>query len=351
MDISDSTEVIPVSPVLTTVTYELSMLVLLVPLCLLSLLGLVTNSINSVVFIKQGLTSDSTTLSLFALTLSDLLGCLFMLPHPVCFYLQTLVVTDDPVIRNCLVLSTMTATYPHIICTQITCWITVYISVERAICVLFPLRVKLLIQYKNTVIILVFLTVAEIACHVPFILNCPFLWLPDPSRNSSYIVVNSQTPTGFLLYELSNLIESSILTSAAMFIIAMATVAIITRVRTSSAWRTAMSTKKETISKASKTQSSSEKRISVKDKEAVKVIASVAMLFLACLSFSHIPGLAMYMIPQFSLDGYNKDLFQLFYSFKFNLDALNASINFFFYVKQSTKYRQTLFKLFYQQFN
>ncbi|KAH9508912.1 hypothetical protein Btru_050462 [Bulinus truncatus] len=294
MNLSAMSELLAPSPVVSRDTYEVSMLILLAPLLTMSVIGVVTNVINMAVFVKQGVASDSTTLSLFALALSDILGCIFMLPQPVCFFLEEFVVTDNVFVNNCVVLITMPAT-------------------------------------------------AEIIGHIPFILNTLILWVPDPDRNKTLTAFNYQTPIGSLLYRLSNLIESNILTTAAMFIITMATVAIVTQVKTSSAWRNTLTNKSGLSLKKSETPKN---KISIKDRETVRVVLSVTVLFLICLAMSHFPGLAMYVIPEFSLDGYNRGLFHLCYTFKFNLDALNASVNFFFYLKQSSKFRKTCYSLF-----
>ncbi|KAK0040034.1 growth hormone secretagogue receptor type 1 [Biomphalaria pfeifferi] len=347
MYVINITDSVP-DPILTSNTYEILMLVQLIPLFLISLLGVVTNVINILVFTKQGVTSDSTTLSLFALTLSDLLACVFMLPHPLCFVLQRFVVSHELLIRNCLVLSTMSATYPHILCTQIACWVTVYISVERALSVLFPLQVKLLIKYKNTAAVLMFIYGAEIVGHVPYLVNSPILWIRDASKNDTLMAINYQTPLGVSLYAYSNLIESNILITVAMLIITGSTLATLERIRTSSAWRNTMRSNVK-LSKSQSLQSTAEikseivrpDKITTKDKETVKMVASVTCCLLVCLACFQIPGLAMYAIPEFSLTGYNKDIFQVFYTFKFILDTLSASINFFFYVNQSSRFRKT----------
>ncbi|KAH9505322.1 hypothetical protein Btru_058341 [Bulinus truncatus] len=340
------------NPLISHHDYNLLMTILDAPLCLLTLTGIVTNTLNIMVFVRQGVLSDSMTVSLFTLTVSDILSCLFLLPQCLCIYLEKYVLSKNIFIRNCFVLSTLSATYPHILCTQITTMVTVYISIERAICVLFPLHVKSMIKTKNTALFMMFLFASEFILHIPFFINSPILWTSDPENNNSLIAINFQTSDGNLLYRINNLVESTVLTTAAMIIVIIATVTMVIRLQTSSIWRASAArfeskSDSECQLKASKQITSNvEYKMSKKDREVVKVVVCVTTVFLTCLSCGHIPGLTTYMIPGFSIDGDNRDLFQLFYSFVFFLDVFNASVNFLFYMKLSSKFRKTFYSIF-----
>lgn len=348
MNTSESLVHSHVGPLISHETYELLMAIALVPLFFISLLGIVTNIVNVLVFAKQGPASDSTTVSLMSLAVSDLLGCFFSLPQPVCFFLERYVPSESVYIRSCFVLTTMSAAYPHIICTQITIWITVYISVERAVCVIFPLKVKQLVKTKNTKIFMIIIYAVAIIFHIPFASNSLIIFVSDPANNGTVTAINYQTPLGAFFYRLNNMLRSNIFTTLAIFIVAIATITMVTRLKASRKWRASVSSALNVaVQQKSQTSGPSsdakiKERKSTKEAETVKVVICITSIFIACLTFSHLPGLVMYIIPGYAIDGTNRDLFHFTYSLKFVFDALNSALNFFFYVRLSTKYRKSL---------
>ncbi|CAL1525861.1 unnamed protein product, partial [Lymnaea stagnalis] len=240
-----------------------------------TLLGIVTNIINIRVFYHQGVTSDSTTVAFVALSVSDLLGCIFMIPQPLCFYFEAHLKSDDIFFRNCYTLTLMPSTYPHLILHKITCFVTVYMSVERAICVIFPFKVRRIIKVKSTIFIMITIYVLIIVSYAPYAANVSISWMADPARNESLKAVNVITPLGIIFTTTNSLFHSLILTTSAMIVVFVTTVAMVTRLKASMKWREMASTT---------TGSSGQKYTRVaRNVESVKIVTAITSVYLVCL--------------------------------------------------------------------
>ncbi|XP_013073876.2 pyrokinin-1 receptor-like [Biomphalaria glabrata] len=330
-------------PLISLQTYELWVEILHVPTLALSILGIITNIVNIRVFLRQGVTSDSPTMSLFALSVSDFLVCSLIFPQAVCFYFDAHSDIQNVLIKNCFVLSTMASTYPHIVCTKITCWLTVYISVERAVSVVLPLKVKSMFKVQNTVKIIVLICLVLVVAHIPYATTTSVIWLSDPNRNNSYRAVNSHSALGSLFFQLNNIIINLSLTSVAMVVVAMATFTMVTRLIRSRKWRALVSSAKYT-QRTSQNDNASD-ALSLKETEVVKTMVAITTIFLACQAVSHIPAIVMSTVPGVAVDGYNRYVFNLIYSVRFVFEVLNSAVHFFVYFKLSSKYNKTLTEL------
>ncbi|CAL1525860.1 unnamed protein product, partial [Lymnaea stagnalis] len=297
----------------------------------LTCLGIVTNLINVRVFHRQGVTSDSTTVVLFTLSLSDLLGCVFLVPEIFCFYAEGRVQTDNGFINNCTELTLMPATYTHLILIKISSFVTVYLSVERAICVVFPLRVKRIIRVKNTVTIMVLIYILLIISFLPYGVNVFVVWVADPNKNGSHKAINYATPEGKTFALTNSLFHSFTMSSLTMIVVTVSTVAIVTRLKASVKWRAASA-----LGRCSGLKGFD--RASVKKMETARIVLAIMSVYLMCLTFTHIPNMALVAIPGADLTGRNRFFAEVLYVLKFDFDSFNSSVHFFFYIRMSSKY-------------
>ncbi|CAL1525881.1 unnamed protein product, partial [Lymnaea stagnalis] len=294
--------------------YQLSIEILHVPLFIFSILGIVTNSINIRVFVRQGVTSDSVTICLFALSISDLLGCAFMLPQPVCFYLQHRIDSASTLIRNCLTFTTMTTTYPHLICNKITCLITVYLSVERALCVLAPLKVKTLIKTKNTAFVMVAIYVFMVTAHTPYAASTYLAWIPDTSSIGTLKAVVLSTSLGRVFFMLNNIFITIGLTNIAMFTVTISTAAMIMRLNALVKWRAVATNRggeRHSVPDSAVDTKivGQSKPLSARNLEISKTVTAITSVYLASLLCTHVPALATFAVPGMSSSDYNSNLF------------------------------------------
>lgn len=316
-----------------------------------NLVSVVTNLINIVVFLRQGVMTDSTTISLLALAVSNLLGSAVMIPRPLCFYFAEYQPIKDLIARDCYFLSDMVFAYPHIMFSRITCWITVYISVERALCVLIPFKFRLLLGPKNTIIIMFAIFIFYFIFHIPFGANVRVVLVRDPTSNWTMNLYMNETNLGKIFLKINSLLGTAILTTLAMIIIVVATTVLLVSLRSSRDWRNSLSSKTVRTPASASLPSvashlSSVYKSSRRDLEISRTVSAITGIYLVCLSASHVPALAVLSLPGMTINGVNSGLFSLMFALKYFFDGLNSAIDLFFYVRMNTKYRKTFYNLF-----
>ncbi|XP_005103845.1 uncharacterized protein LOC101853334 [Aplysia californica] len=290
----------------------------------INVFGVFTNGINIRVFIRQGIASDTTTIGLSALALSDLLGCFFMIPASLCYVIKFLDYIDY---RNCVALTTVPCHYPHVMFSRITCWLTVYISVERTLCVMMPLKVKFLLRPKVARNAVSFVFFFFVVFHIPFAANTRIVWEFDPAFNQS-MAVNRETKSGQLLFYINSLLGTTILSTVAMVIVAVTTSVMLYKLKTTQKWRKSVSL----VSTKSASSAS-------KEHEVFQTVTMVTAIYLVCQVGGHTPGFATLFFPGVSVSGLNKNLSLVMYTFKFFFDAVNSSVNFIFYIRISSRFK------------
>ncbi|CAG5131486.1 unnamed protein product, partial [Candidula unifasciata] len=131
-------------PVISDELYFLIMFISQGIICqAITVLGIFGNIINCIVFVKQGF-SDNINVSLLGLTISDL--CSLICIMWTCLFFSPVVRDTDLFSPDVHILS---GTWPHIIFTRITGWITAFISLERCVCVIKPLKIKTMFTRKR----------------------------------------------------------------------------------------------------------------------------------------------------------------------------------------------------------
>ncbi|KAI8771012.1 G-protein coupled receptor [Biomphalaria glabrata] len=344
-DLEATNSTVVSASIVTPEVYRLCIEILHVPLFFFGIFGIFSNGFNIMVFAKQGVASDSTTVSLVALSVSDLLGCAFMLPQPVCFYLKSTSDSGAALEHNCFALTTMTCTYTHIICSKVTCFITAYISVERAVSVVFPLRVKRIIRMQSTVTVIIAIFIVAVALHAPYAASIEMVW--GSTLDNSTVVTLRVTALGKLFNAINNILIAMVLTTASMVTVAIATVVMISRVHVSVKWRLGHARNGNSFSANVKASDKNvctkmSGKMSSKNIEMCKTVMGIMTLFLVCSACSHIPAMAVLSLPGMSSYGVNRYLYEIFYTMKFDFDLINSSANMLFYIKISSRYRQTM---------
>lgn len=145
--------------------------------------GIATNIINIMVFCKQRI-NNTINISLFALTVSDISSLTSLLWLTICLspWFQTL---DLPFVPS--EIEYLTAGLPHVCFSRITCWITLYITAERFLCIFIPLKVKNIVTIKKAAFALcsIYLIIFSSVSYEYATLS--FAWKEYPRRNRTMI--------------------------------------------------------------------------------------------------------------------------------------------------------------------
>ncbi|CAL1545313.1 unnamed protein product, partial [Lymnaea stagnalis] len=318
------------------ISYELCQLILTINrasiIPVLSLIGLGGNIISIIIFMTQEF-HDTVNISLLALTVSDM-GTL----------LSNLIIAifNNPILLGSEILiepkDFMNAVggLPIASFSKITSWITAYITFERCLCVVVPLRVKRLVTPKLVVFIMVSIYVMMFATLIPEYMTFYLDWKYFPDRNKTLI---GMVPRRYS--EAARGVTFKIITFSQFLsipFIILFTVILTAKLRQKSKWRV------KTTSCADRAL----KNMNKKDSKAIKMITAIAFIHILCYLPTYIGLLIVVTVPEFSIVGFYKNSFVVEFSFSGLFEAVNSSLGIFLYYRMSTKYRR-IFNVIFKQ--
>ncbi|RUS74451.1 hypothetical protein EGW08_017789 [Elysia chlorotica] len=140
------------SPLVSFYVYKLFRIVIDLALIFsLALFGCLSNVINIIVYLKMGL-ADTTTINILALSTLDFLACATTLLTVMSFSPFTAGWTL-PSGAGLLELGfgAFIVYYPAVTCGA---WVTALLSVERCLCIVFPLKIKTLVTARRTTLLI-----------------------------------------------------------------------------------------------------------------------------------------------------------------------------------------------------
>lgn len=249
---------------------------------IISLVGSVCNTINIVVFIKQGL-SDPVNISLLGLSVSDLGALVSLIWMSVCF---NPLFANSGIDFDSIRVQYLTAGWPHVCCARITSWVTAFITFERCLCVAMPLKVKTIITPKRT-------TCAIITIFAIMIISiCPVYYaiylgpVRDMTTNKTFISLVYR-PNGIHIENISFAINFvAQLTSFVLVIIC--TVVLVQSLLRKYKWHK---------------HSVCTNTITNRDKRLIKMIISLSTIFIICFLPSAVNLVIMMLTPGYSIVG------------------------------------------------
>ncbi|XP_059173500.1 uncharacterized protein LOC131954036 [Physella acuta] len=176
-------------------TYRLIVLVYFVITLIISPLGIILNIINIVVFCKLGF-KESTNIILVSLAVVDTFILLTLLGLSVTSTLTTLGVVTCDVMAS---VTYIILGWPNVTTLRISGCLTTYLTFERFLCVVLPLRVKTILQKKTALTFIIALCVFTIAYSFPIFMTNSIGLRFNPMSN--------QTSVGLIVAENSDVLE------------------------------------------------------------------------------------------------------------------------------------------------
>ena len=143
----------------------------------------VANVDNIIVYCTMGF-ADSTTISLTALAISDLMVAVIAVNCSLAFLLL--------LIPNALFIYGVFMSFagvPHVTFTKTSALITTYLSVERYLCVLFPLKIRMTLTPFRTFVAMETIFVITLGPMSVLVLNYPTVLMFFPERNGTTLDV------------------------------------------------------------------------------------------------------------------------------------------------------------------
>ncbi|GFO37425.1 chemosensory receptor a [Plakobranchus ocellatus] len=315
----------------------------IVPIMFFSNLGLITNSLNVAVFIKMGLT-ETTNISMLSLAVSDFLSCLLGLWTYLCYIPEFRNIPNLPFEPIEVSSETGSNLRPYV--TRTGALITAFITLERCLCVVLPMKVKRIITIpvtRITMIVIYAITLIPYTAH-PLFTTMGWKYYPHLNKTLIGAIPTNNSIAPIFLTIIMYLVGFIFLLSA-IIIILVCTLFLVITLAKSLRWRDSM--RKQTQPRASSGQTSSQKPSeSRKEDRLIKMVVVIATLFIV----SHLPGtILIFVLPvadDYVEKNFNDPSAMLQVSFIFAFELVNNSVSFFVYYLIGTKFRFTFRQMF-----
>ncbi|XP_059158398.1 FMRFamide receptor-like [Physella acuta] len=291
-------------------------------------LGVITNLLSIVTFVTQGL-RDTVNISLLGLAVSDLFSLLTLLWLNTC-YAPSFLSMQLPFLP--LDVAYLTGGWPHVFFTRTTTWITVYITIERCVCIAAPMKVKDIFTPKRTQVYILLVYLVMLGSVAPIYYTARFSENFNPARNITLL--------GITFIQDRNNIETvsfhinNILPLTAFILILTGTAILVTELKRVSKWRLRTSANLKAND------------LVARDTKVMKMIVFISTIFIFC----YLPGTVVFIWMMIDsglrLDGNNSSSFEMAFATLFFLEALNSSVNICVYLSMSTKFRETFLRIF-----
>lgn len=285
--------------------------------------GIITNILNIITFVKQGV-QDTVNISLLGLATSDL-GSQITLMYANINVTPTFVARDLSFVASDIMYIICLC---HVIFTRISAWITAYITLERCLCVTLPLKVKNVFTPKRTVLYLEIVYIVMVASVFPCFYTMRPAMIFDPLKN--------KTLFGILFLEDREMIENitfvtnNAIPGIALCQVVVCTAILVANLRQKSKWR------------LQATSAHSSMAMSTRDNKAVKMVVLISVIFIICYVPSMVAFVYVLVYPDARVDGLQRNLVYAVFSVLFHLESINAGVNIFIYFCMSSKFKITL---------
>ena len=303
--------------------------------------GFAGNILNVITYTKIGF-QDSINISYVALGVSDLLCIICLLWNAMVYVPALSDVPDIPFIPR--EFGIPTGGYTSAMFLKTTAWITAFISLERCLCVVFPLKIKSIVSRRRTIAVITvifILTVVPTGSILFYIYEFKFRF--DAARNITLLRVGfRKTPLSNALSTVDFIYKLVLMNFNPFIIILICAIILAIQLNRSATWRI------ETLSKVTVTHSESQdkdgkvqKKLS-KDLRVAKTVLAIAIAFLFPGTISTIKYMLALTWPAFHPVRDYGYYYRFSSRMEFLLSLINSSVNFIIYYKMGTKFRATV---------
>lgn len=293
----------------------------------MSIFGILTNILNIITFLKQSL-QDAVNISLLGLAISDL-GSLFTIFMANICFLPPFQALDLPFVPMDFMY--MWA-WLHIMLTRVTAWITAYVTFERCLCIAYPLKVKVIVTPRRTVIYIVVLYVLMLASVVPVYYSAKATLVLDPIRNKTLHGISLSTDRNDI--ETVSFVVNNLVPTSAFVTVIVCTIILVQKLKSKAKWR------------RQSTGVGQADNLTDRDTKVIKMVVLISTVFILCYSPGAVVFIWVMVDPEMRIDGKHVDLLYANFSTLFHLESINASVNIFIYLRMSSRYKNSFLQTF-----
>ncbi|GFO45869.1 chemosensory receptor c [Plakobranchus ocellatus] len=292
-----------------------------------------TNIVNIVVFCKMGL-KDGVTQNFLILSLSDGVWGVLGLAYNVSYILWQSDIRGGHMSTMTIAMITSAGINLPMNVSMVT---TVIIAVVRCCCVAMPLTVRIVLTASRQLKVIILCIALMTGAFLYVALSYQIVWAHNPHVNRSQYMLEV---TDDLLARISfNDIYRGILFNSSFVIAVLCLAILIIALRRSSQFQKQASTAND----SDKQDGSKSSAFSARDRQVIKTVVLVLVLFTICNLPSIVWSLVRQAIPEFRVFGRYERTVELVYMISETMGLINAGANFFVYYFFNTRFR-TVFR-------
>ncbi|KAK0049082.1 FMRFamide receptor [Biomphalaria pfeifferi] len=300
---------------------------------IIGLFGIVANIINILIFLKQGF-RESINITFMALAVTDLGALLTLQMTNILVNPWSLTASQD---YSPLEVVALLSFYPHNYFLRVSGLITAFAAFERCLGVVFPLKVKYIVNRKRILMgIFCICIIASPNVFIPF--YCSYLdWKVVPMFNISYFgIVYREDVRRDFDFSFAYFYTDFFLPNLTLFLLITNNFIMAVQLTAHASWRREVAGKRESLSN----------QISRKEQKIVQMLTKLSLIFIVCLIPQSAILTAVTFVKEFGLGGPYFDVAWLCYCVSFLLESVHSSVNIFVFYRMSSRYRNIFQMLF-----
>ncbi|GFN74533.1 chemosensory receptor a [Plakobranchus ocellatus] len=302
--------------------------------------AIIANSLSIAVFVKLGF-SEISNISLTTLAVCDFTMAVLYTWGNLCFWLTYLKVRLPFHSAN---VSYFIGGAQWTFLSTTVAWITAFISFERCLCILVPLKVRRFITPRVTFVAMLIIILLTFCPSFFLYIRYKFVWVFSPYLNRTIlntIPVNNEL--AILFEKISFAICGVIQPLLAFSIVLICTLLLVVQLRKISSWRMSVTSPKsqqvQPAENPAKGSSTAEARISKKEERLVRMFVAIATIFIVSYIPTCIGILCSVIFDEFNMFNVYKRLF-IVSSYILSLgQPISGSVNILIYYKMASKFR------------
>ncbi|GFO38254.1 peptide receptor gpcr [Plakobranchus ocellatus] len=307
----------------------------------IGIIGIIGNILTIIVYIKLGF-SETIHMSYLALAVSDHCIIITTMWCSICYFpLIKMFLNRFQIATDVGLFANFTGVWPHFAFSKTTALITAWISLERCLCVVFPIKVKLLITRSVTKLVLLIIFVIGCGPVVFAYIGRKSEWRFDPLRNQTkFYIFGDGVKDLNLLNRFAFVLYGVVYPVFSWVSVIVCTSFLIIKLRRSATWR------KQNINDSPIHRDQvHERRIFTRTSRVTKTVVIVAIIFIVCSFPISLNLFYSTFEREYSLNGNLRYLILLNASFILLLSEINSSVNIIVFSVMGTRFRSTLLEI------
>ncbi|GFO35274.1 chemosensory receptor a [Plakobranchus ocellatus] len=313
---------------------------------IINICAIIANSLSIAVFVKLGF-SEPSNISLTALAVCDFTLAVLYTWGNLCFWLtyhNVRLPFHGPNVNS------LTGGAQWAFLSSTVAWITAFISFERCLCILVPLKVRRLITPKSTLVAMLIIILLTFCPSFFIYIRYKFVWVFNPYLNRTFLdIIPVNSEFAILFEKMSIAICGVIQPLLAFSIVLICTVLLVVQLRKISSWRMSVTSAKsqrvQTEENPAESSSATEARISQKEERLVRMVVAIATIFIVSYIPTCIALLCYVVFDEFNMFGVYRRLSIVSSHITSLGQPISGSVNILIYYKMASKFRSVFRRL------